>query len=58
MSAAFFYKGFIKTTPSFVATIDIMTIIPGSPSIGGAIASVVIPCVCTIIAVLLFSLDM
>ena len=36
------FGGVVKATPSFVATVDVMTNIPGSPLIGGALAIAVI----------------
>jgi len=36
------FERVVKATPSFVATVDVMTNIPGSPLIGGALAIAVI----------------
>ncbi|SCX48965.1 GntP family permease [Lysinibacillus fusiformis] len=36
------FGGVVKATPSFLATVDVMTNIPGSPLIGGALAIAVI----------------
>lgn len=36
------FGGVVKATPSFVATVDVMTNIPGNPLIGGAVAIAVI----------------